>query len=345
MFNKEIIIINYSVSHTISHRHQHHITTENKGNAMSHQVWVLGDAVIDLIPEDSVHYKKCPGGAPANVAVGIARLGGQSAFIGRVGADPFGRYLASVLQQELVDTSAMHFDRQYHTSTVLVDLDDEGERSFTFLVQPSADLMLVTDDLPTFKAGDWLHFCSIALLQDPSRATCFEAVERLHQAGGLFSFDPNIRQDLWHHENELKQQLERALVLADVVKLSEDELFFLTQQDHLETAVAQLKARYAIQLLIITLGADGVLVAFRDDLWRQATQRVRAIDTTGAGDAFVAGLLAGLAEHDKWPSRSDLEPIIQQAQHCGALATTALGAMTALPTRAQLDARLGTASI
>jgi len=105
---------------------------------MSHQVWVLGDAVIDLIPEDSVHYKKCPGGAPANVAVGIARLGGQSAFIGRVGADPFGRYLASVLQQELVDTSAMHFDRQYHTSTVLVDLDDEGERSFTFLVQPSA---------------------------------------------------------------------------------------------------------------------------------------------------------------------------------------------------------------
>lgn len=107
---------------------------------MNAKVWVLGDAVVDLLPESEGRLLRCPGGAPANVAVGIARLGGDSGFIGRVGDDPFGRFMRHTLQQEQVDVSHMHLDGQHRTSTVVVDLDDQGERTFTFMVRPSADL-------------------------------------------------------------------------------------------------------------------------------------------------------------------------------------------------------------
>lgn len=104
---------------------------------MNAKVWVLGDAVIDLLPESEGRLLQCPGGAPANVAVGVARLGGNSGFIGRVGADPFGRFMRHTLQREQVDISHMHLDAHHRTSTVVVDLDDQGERTFTFMVRPS----------------------------------------------------------------------------------------------------------------------------------------------------------------------------------------------------------------
>ncbi len=109
---------------------------------VGNRVWVMGDAVVDLIPEGELHYLKCPGGAPANVAVGVARLGGESAFIGRVGADPFGRFMADTLVAEGVDIRHLTQDPAHRTSTVLVELDEEGERSFTFMVRPSADQFL-----------------------------------------------------------------------------------------------------------------------------------------------------------------------------------------------------------
>ena len=140
------------------------------------KIWVLGDAVVDLLPDGEGRLLQCPGGAPANVAVGIARLGGQSAFIGRVGDDPFGRFMAKTLADERVDVKFLRLDPAHRTSTVVVDLDDQGERSFTFMVRPSADLFLESADLPTFSAGEWLHVCSIALSAEPSRSATFEAM-------------------------------------------------------------------------------------------------------------------------------------------------------------------------
>ena len=127
------------------------------------RVWVTGDAVVDLIPDSETSYLKCPGGAPANVAVAISRLGGDSAFFGRVGQDPLGRFMKQVLKNEGVDTQYMLLDEEHRTSTVIVDLDDHGERSFTFMVKPSADQFLQPQDVPAFKQGEWLHVCSIAL--------------------------------------------------------------------------------------------------------------------------------------------------------------------------------------
>ncbi len=130
---------------------------------MSARVWCLGDAVVDLLPQGDACLMQCPGGAPANVAVGIARLQGNSGFIGRVGDDPFGHFMRQTLAKEQVDTAFMRADAQHRTSTVVVALDEEGERSFTFMVRPSADLFLAETDLPPFARGEWLHCCSIAL--------------------------------------------------------------------------------------------------------------------------------------------------------------------------------------
>ncbi|MGM3173981.1 aminoimidazole riboside kinase [Dickeya lacustris] len=303
---------------------------------MSHKVWVLGDAVVDLIPEDEERYLKCPGGAPANVAVGVARLGGASGFIGRVGDDAFGRFLKQVLAQEQVDIRHMLLDSDQRTSTVVVSLDDHGERTFTFMVRPSADLFLQPQDLPVFKRGEWLHLCSIALSREPSRTTALEAMRRIRAAQGWVSFDPNIRPDLWRNEEELRACLDSALALADVVKLSEEEFWFLGGTTDLHQGAALLMQRYPIKRLLITQGGDGVWLHDGQQLRHFPALRVNPIDTTGAGDAFVAGMLAALARYDSLYQPEDWQAVLAQAQRCGALATTAKGAMTALPFAHQL---------
>ncbi|ELW9440896.1 aminoimidazole riboside kinase [Pluralibacter gergoviae] len=300
---------------------------------MSAKVWVLGDAVVDLLPAEGGLLQPCPGGAPANVAVGIARLGGESAFIGRVGGDPFGQMLMQTLAAEGVDVRYMICDEQRRTSTVLVALGDEGERTFTFMVRPGADLFLSVQDLPPFAAGSWLHFCSIALSAEPSRSAAFCAAETLRAAGGFISFDPNIRADLWQDEKSLRHCLQRALALADVVKLSVDELQFLSGGGDQDADICRLAAGYDIGLLLVTEGKAGVRVCWQGEVDRFAAVPAAAVDTTGAGDAFVAGLLAALAENGLPRSRAALEQPVALAQRCGGLAVTARGAMTALPYR------------
>ena len=302
---------------------------------MSNKIWVTGDAVVDLIPDGEQHYLKCAGGAPANVAVGVARLGGDSAFIGRVGKDPLGEFMQQTLQAERVDTSYMILDPQQRTSTVVVGLND-GERSFTFMVNPSADQFLQVADLPNFQAGEWLHCCSIALINNPSREATFEAIRRIKAANGFFSFDPNLRESLWASFEEMKQVVMQAVALADVLKFSEEELTLLTDTQTLDEAFKKITALYPQKLIIITLGKDGALYHLNGKQDVIAGKAVKPVDTTGAGDAFVGGLLAGLSQTADWQKTDNLVKIIRQANACGALATTAKGAMSALPNLAQL---------
>ena len=302
---------------------------------MSQKIWVLGDAVVDLIPDGENHYLRCAGGAPANVAVGIARLGGESAFIGRVGKDPLGEFMLQTLQQENVQTNHMILDPQQRTSTVVVGLDN-GERSFTFMVNPSADQFLQVMDLPNFQANEWLHCCSIALINNPSRETTLEAIRRIKAMGGFFSFDPNLRESLWASFEDMKETVMKAVAFADVLKFSEEELTLLTDTQTLDEAFEKITALYPEKLIIVTLGKDGARyhLAGKKDI--VAGKALKPVDTTGAGDAFVGGLLAGLSQHPNWKEIPVLEQILRQANACGALATTAKGAMSALPNKAQL---------
>lgn len=300
------------------------------------RIWVTGDAVVDLIPDGDAHYLKCPGGAPANVAVAVSRLGADSAFFGRVGNDPLGRFMRQVLKNESVDVAYMQLDDAQRTSTVIVDLDDQGERSFTFMVKPSADQFLQVTDIPTFAKDEWLHVCSIALANEPSRSSTFVAMERVKAAGGFVSFDPNLREEVWQKPEELRDTVLKAVGMADVVKFSDDEIVFLSQQSDLTSAIAWLKATYHLPMVVITQGKKGALVIRGEQEVLITGKPVSPVDTTGAGDAFVGGLLAGLAANPDWYKQEDISTIIQQANACGALATTAKGAMTALPTKEQL---------
>jgi fructokinase len=300
------------------------------------RVWVTGDAVVDLIPDGDASYLKCPGGAPANVAVAIARLGGNSAFFGRVGQDPLGRFMKQVLNEEGVNTQYMLLDKEHRTSTVIVDLDENGERSFTFMVKPSADQFLQPHDVPAFQQGEWLHVCSIALANEPSRTTTLAAIKAIKTAGGYVSFDPNLREEVWLNPTDLKPVVLQAVALADVVKFSDNELLFLTEKEDLQSALNWLNEQYQLPLIVVTQGKKGALVIHNHQQRLVTGKAVNPVDTTGAGDAFVGGLLAGLVASENWQKSENLLSVIHQANACGALATTAKGAMTALPTAAQL---------
>ncbi|MGL4379754.1 MAG: aminoimidazole riboside kinase [Vibrio sp.] len=299
------------------------------------KVWLTGDAVVDLIPDGEQHYLKCPGGAPANVAVAIARLSGECAFFGRVGNDPFGRFMQQTLIEQQVDCQYLAFDPERRTSTVLVDLDEHGERSFTFMVKPSADQFLQPSDIPRFESGQWLHVCSIALANQPSRSSTLSAIQQMKQAGGYISFDPNLREEVWAQPSELRAVVMEAVRLADVVKFSADELQYLTETDSIAEGLKALE-QYQIPLVVVTLGAQGALVVTPDGQQMVAGKVVKPLDTTGAGDAFVGGLLYHLSVAEDWRHPALIVEAVTAANGCGALATTQKGAMTALPTQAAL---------
>lgn len=294
------------------------------------KVWLTGDAVVDLIPDGDNSYLKCPGGAPANVAVGIARLGGNCAFFGRVGDDPLGRFMANVLNKENVDTTSLKLDPKQRTSTVIVDLDDQGERSFTFMVKPSADQFTQLTDIPSFEAKQWLHCCSIALANEPSRSTTLAAMNALKETNGFVSFDPNLRDEVWQQPQEIRPVVMSAIKLADVVKFSEEELLYLTETSSLDEGLTEL-SHYSIPLVLITLGEDGALAIVNGQQHQVDSISVNVVDTTGAGDAFVSGLLAYLSQHDDWQQEAKVIEAVRWGNVCGALATTKKGAMSALP--------------
>ena len=304
---------------------------------MRSRVWVTGDAVVDLIPDGEDRYLKCPGGAPANVAIGISRLGGDAGFFGRIGDDPFGRFMIDTLKKEEVDTDYLKLDCEHRTSTVLVDIDDSGERSFTFMVKPSADQFTEQQDVPLFDTGQWLHICSIALANEPSRSTTLHAMQKMKLAGGYVSFDLNLREEVWTNTDEIIHVVHDALRLCDVVKFSDDELLYLSGCVDIESATNWFDVSFSLPLVVITKGKEGALIMHQGEQELISGKMVKPVDTTGAGDAFVAGLLTGLAYDSEWQKPEVLRKIIKRANGCGALATTAKGAVTALPSSHELD--------
>ncbi len=300
----------------------------------------LGELLIDFVAlehdvsvGEASGFKKAPGGAPANVAVAVSRLGHASAFLGQVGDDPFGHYLADVLAADKVDVSGLRFSADARTALAFVSLRADGERSFMFYRHPSADMLMRPEDvaLDVLKGKQIFHFGSITLINEPSRSATLKAADAARAEGLLISYDPNLRLALWPDADAARAGMLAGLDYATIVKVSEEEVEFLTGGRDVSSLW-----RDSIQLIAVTQGADGAIIYTRDNQQHIEGFNVRAVDTTGAGDGFVAGLLVGLLEH-KADYLSHLESIVRFANAVGALTTTQIGAIPALPTRVSVE--------
>jgi fructokinase len=316
-------------------------------------VCCFGEALIDFhgtpsgaAPVFTAH----PGGAPANVAVAVTRLGGRAMFVGMFGQDVFGDLLLRELGAAGVDVTHTRRTDAAHTALAFVSHTADGERDFSFYRPPAADLLFRDTDFDPeiFGTGTIFHAGSCSMTEPASAATTLQGMTRAREAGALVSYDMNLRPPLWPRREDPAPTIWRALLLADFVKLSAEELAFLaTSMGGEDAAFARLWQAHA-KLVVVTDGdravrwftprANGELITFP----------VRAIDTTGAGDAFVGGCLyqfakpdldaATLAAFAADPAR--LDDVLRFAAACGALAVTRAGSFAAMPALAEVEAFL-----
>ncbi len=307
--------------------------------AKTGQIVSFGELLIDFVPTtngvslaEAEAFKKAPGGAPANVAVGLVRLGRPAAFIGKVGDDEFGRMLAQVLADNGVDIGGMRFDPSARTALAFVTLRADGEREFMFYRHPSADMLLRPDELDEelIRQASIFHYGSISLISEPSRAAHLAALELAAAGGAILSYDPNLRLPLWPSPEAAREGILSIWQTAHVIKISDDELRFLTGTE--DDAAARSLWHDRLSLLLVTEGAGGSRYYTKSTGGRVAGFPVQPVDTTGAGDAFVAGFLSRLAgDPNLWQDEARLVSALRFANAAGALTTTGRGAIPSLP--------------
>ncbi|PIA49750.1 hypothetical protein AQUCO_01300476v1 [Aquilegia coerulea] len=305
----------------------------------------FGEMLIDFVPTvggvslaEAPAFKKAPGGAPANVAVGISRLGGKSAFIGKVGEDEFGYMLADILKQNNVDNSGVRFDPNARTALAFVTLRADGEREFMFFRNPSADMLLCESELNLglLKEASIFHYGSISLIDEPCKSTHLAAMEIAKKNGTILSYDPNLRLPLWPSPEAAREGIMSIWDQADIIKISEDEITFLTGGDdpYDDNVVLTKLFHPNLKLLLVTEGSDGCRYYTKEFHGKVQGVKVKAVDTTGAGDAFVSGVLWSLASNmNLYQDEKSLREALLFANACGAITVTERGAIPALPTR------------
>ncbi|KAJ8761714.1 hypothetical protein K2173_004523 [Erythroxylum novogranatense] len=304
----------------------------------------FGEMLIDFVPTisglslaDAPAFEKAPGGAPANVAVGIARLDGSSAFIGKVGEDEFGYMLADILKENNVNNEGMRFDPAARTALAFVTLRSDGEREFMFYRNPSADMLLQEAelDLDLIRKAKIFHYGSISLITEPCKSAHIAAAKTAKDAGVILSYDPNLRLPLWPSLESAREGILSIWEISDIIKISEEELTFLTkEEDPYDDAVVRKLFHPNLTLLLVTEGPHGCRYYTKEFSGRVESLKVEAVDTTGAGDAFVAGLLSKLAvDLSILENEEQLRDALKFANACGAMTVTQRGAIPALPTK------------
>jgi fructokinase len=315
----------------------------------------FGEALIDFLadppaPGDATRrFAQHAGGAPANVAVGVARLGGDARFIGMLGRDMFGDFLLAQFIRHGVDVAAVRRTGAAPTALAFVSLDGDGERSFSFYRPPAADLLFRAQDFAPAMLADLavFHACSNSLTEPGIAAATLHGMRTAAAAGTLVSFDLNLRPALWPRDADPLPAAWPALECAHLVKLSRDEFAFLSRDAGEDAVVARLFGQ-AARVLLVTDGAAPIRWWTRNARGTASTFRITALDTTAAGDAFVAGLLQriaarGLHAGDLDAAFADPGPrddLLRHAAASGALATTRYGAFAAMPSAAEVRALL-----
>lgn len=321
------------------------------GGLMSRLV-SIGEVLIDFMPQekgcalkDVVHFEKAPGGAPANVAAAVAKYGHEAIMLTKLGVDAFGDFLIETLKNAGVNTEYILRTDKANTGLAFVSLREDGERDFSFYRKPSADLLLEPEEVTEamFEAGDFLHFCSVDLVESPMKEAHRRAIALVKEKQGLISFDPNVRLPLWDSPEKCREAIREFLPYANLVKVSDEELPFITGIEDEQEALKQLFVG-DVKVVVYTKGAEGALVVTKDHQWYKEGFTVQVEDTTGAGDAFIGGFLAGLMQEGATVGNltsviaEKAEALLTFANASGALTTTKKGAISALPTPKEIEA-------
>jgi len=311
----------------------------------------LGEVLIDFVARDgdlplqqATNFHKAAGGAPANVAVALARLGTSVAFIGKVGGDAFGQSLRETLAAEGVTVRGLVEAPTARTALAFVGSDGHGGRQFVFYHRGMADTLLRSEevDRELIANARIFHFGSVTLATEPSRTATAAAAQMARECGRLVSFDPNVRLEVWDSPRHALDSMIDMLSVVDVVKVSSDELAFLTGTSDPAEACRTLRD-HGPTVAVVTLGGGGCFYQTASASGHVPGISVESVDSLGAGDAFVAGLLAGLVtctDRTAVCDEASLVPALRFANAVGAMTTTRYGAIPALPTRTQVEALL-----
>lgn len=314
---------------------------------MMFDIITMGELLFDFSysgksPKGNNTYEANPGGAPANVAVGARRLGAATSFMGKIGGDALSSGLEAALNENGVDTSSLVISKDFNTALTFVQLDKKGDRSFTFYRNSSADMNITCGDIDKdiLSQSRLFHFGSLTLTNEPSRSATIYAMNIAKKNGLMVSFDPNYRAMLWRNEQEAAKVIRTVLPYCDILKVSKEELQLLTGNTMVQESMRSLHDEFGIPMIFATFGSDGSAWLYQGCYGEQEAFDVKTVDTTGAGDSFVAAILYQIVcvyGQIKKIDTNVLAEIVRFASAASSLATTIPGAIPSLPFLADVE--------
>lgn len=311
-----------------------------------YDVVALGELLIDFTEyaksdRGNILFEANPGGAPCNVLALLQKLGKRTAFIGKVGNDQFGRILCETINSIGIDSSNLVFDNEIPTTLAFVSKTKDGDREFSFYRNPGADMMLkkceVKEDL--LKETKIFHFGTLSMTHETVREATISAINKAKENGALISLDPNLREPLWKSLDDAKVQMKSALSYCDILKISDNEIGFLTGETDFDEGVKKIREEYNIPLICVTMGKDGSRAYYNDmKVMASGFYQENIVDTTGAGDTFCGSVLNYICENGlENLSEKQLVEMITFANAAASLVTTKAGAILSMPTEAEIE--------
>lgn len=313
---------------------------------MSFDVVALGEILIDMTYAGKSEggqtlFEQNPGGAPANVLSAVKRLGGEVAFIGKVGDDMHGSFLIDTIKKEGICTDGVIVDGDHFTTLAFVNIDEKGDRSFSFARKPGADTCLTKDEvnINLIENTKIFHIGSLSLTDEPARGASFYALEKAKEMGKIISYDPNYRAPLWKDEKTAIEGMRSILGYVDIIKISDEEMMLLTDCDN-EVDASKALLDKGISVVIVTMGKRGALVRCKEGYVYSDATDAKAVDTTGAGDAFMGGFLYKAAKSGKTPdalSKEEIKEFADFANKVSGYCVTKRGAICAMPYLSEIE--------
>lgn len=312
--------------------------------AKKYDVIALGELLIDFTmngqsEQGNNMFEACPGGAPCNVLALLNKMGKKTAFIGKVGKDQFGTLLRDTITEAGIDASNLMVDENVNTTLAFVHTFPDGDREFSFYRNPGADMMLTADEVnpEVVKDTKVFHFGTLSMTHEGVREATKKAVETAKANGCLVSFDPNLRPPLWSSLDLAKEQMEYGFGKCDILKISDNEIQFVSSKEDYDEGIAYLQETYNIPLILLTMGKDGSRAYYKGMRVERPGFSVKAIETTGAGDTFCGSSLNYLVEHDfENLTEEQLGEMLTFANAAAALVTTKKGAIKAMPVKEEV---------